>query len=463
MGFYAALNRPFDSVIDWRYLGSAVGLVDDSVGRTAGDRRRWSSRRWPSLALLVLMPLALLRLARVATRHRGGRCGWPSPLGAALGRSARCSACTRPPACRSPRPARPRVRLRPGEPDPLRAARPARLRPGGAGRPARVVRRPASCSPGCAARTCCSCSSRATAGSRSQDSDDGARRRPRSSTTAPAGSTRPASRSRSAFLTSPTFGAISWLAHSTLQSGLWVDSQQRYDVLVTSPRLHAQPGLRAGRLAHGQRRPGRHPRLAAGRVLPLRPALRLAQRRLPRARGSATRRCPTSTPSTRSTGSSSRRQHRRPVMAEIDLITSHAPWSRTPHMIDQAAVGDGSVFDGMPEQAPSETVHLALARPGAGGVRPVHRVLPDGARVVPRALRRRRHGAGLPRRPPAGPDRLRRATPTTTCRSRWSPRTRPCSAASTPGSWQPGSAPGPRRAGVADGRVPRPVPAAFGP
>ncbi len=43
--------------------------------------------------------------------------------------------------------------------------------------------------------------------------------------------------SRSAYLTSPTFGAVSWLAHSTLQSGLWVDSQQRYDQLVTSPRL----------------------------------------------------------------------------------------------------------------------------------------------------------------------------------------------------------------------------------
>ena len=41
---------------------------------------------------------------------------------------------------------------------------------------------------------------------------------------------------RSAFLTSPTFGALSWLAHATLQSGLWVDSQPRYDALVTSPR-----------------------------------------------------------------------------------------------------------------------------------------------------------------------------------------------------------------------------------
>ncbi len=50
------------------------------------------------------------------------------------------------------------------------------------------------------------------------------------------------------------------------------------------------------------------------------------------------------------------RTHRQPVMAEIDLVTSHAPWSRTPHLIDQADVGDGSVFEGMPEQAPSKKV-----------------------------------------------------------------------------------------------------------
>src|SRR5215204_7361850 len=35
--------------------------------------------------------------------------------------------------------------------------------------------------------------------------------------------------SRSAFLTSPTFAGISWLAHGTLQSGLWIDTQQRYN------------------------------------------------------------------------------------------------------------------------------------------------------------------------------------------------------------------------------------------
>src|SRR3712207_7434399 len=29
----------------------------------------------------------------------------------------------------------------------------------------------------------------------------------------------------------------SWLAHSTFQSGLWIDSQRRYDVLMRSDRL----------------------------------------------------------------------------------------------------------------------------------------------------------------------------------------------------------------------------------
>ncbi len=53
----------------------------------------------------------------------------------------------------------------------------------------------------------------------------------------PAAATPRAGASRSAFLTSPTFGAASWLAHSTLQSGLWVDSQQRYDQLLDADRL----------------------------------------------------------------------------------------------------------------------------------------------------------------------------------------------------------------------------------
>ncbi len=46
--------------------------------------------------------------------------------------------------------------------------------------------------------------------------------------------------------------------------------------------------------------------------------------------------------------------HRRPVFAEVDLISSHAPWSRTPRMVPDSAIGDGSVYDGMPATLPSE-------------------------------------------------------------------------------------------------------------
>ena len=53
LGFFEALDRPFDPVVDWRYLGPAVGLVVDSVGRTAGGRGRWSAAALLVLALLV--------------------------------------------------------------------------------------------------------------------------------------------------------------------------------------------------------------------------------------------------------------------------------------------------------------------------------------------------------------------------------------------------------------------------
>ncbi|MDQ1513292.1 MAG: hypothetical protein QOC59_1134, partial [Microbacteriaceae bacterium] len=42
--------------------------------------------------------------------------------------------------------------------------------------------------------------------------------------------------------------------------------------------------------------------------------------------------------------------HHAPVMAEIDLVSSHTPWTPLPRVVDWDAVGNGSVYDGMPEQ-----------------------------------------------------------------------------------------------------------------
>ena len=81
----------------------------------------------------------------------------------------------------------------------------------------------------------------------------------------------------------PTFGGISWLAHSTLQSGVWVDGQRRYDQLIASDRFTLSQAFKRAGLAHRQRRAVEQPGVAGGDgVLPLRPALRPAERRLPR-------------------------------------------------------------------------------------------------------------------------------------------------------------------------------------
>jgi hypothetical protein len=160
--------------------------------------------------------------------------------------------------------------------------------------------------------------------------------------------------SRSAYLTSPTFGAVSWLAHSTLQSGLWVNSQQRYDHLVTSPRL-TLTGL-FGRA--GWRTVADVP--ANNRDWPQGEFYDYDHVYDSRNVGYQGPRFGYPTMPDQYTLDAFHRlelapANRGPVMAEIDLITSHAPWSRTPRMISQSEVGDGSAYDGMPAQLPSET------------------------------------------------------------------------------------------------------------
>ncbi len=45
-------------------------------------------------------------------------------------------------------------------------------------------------------------------------------------------------------------------------------------------------------------------------------------------------------------------QHQ-PLMAEMDLVSSHWPWAPLPQMVDWNDVGDGSIFNPMPAQGHS--------------------------------------------------------------------------------------------------------------
>jgi hypothetical protein len=158
---------------------------------------------------------------------------------------------------------------------------------------------------------------------------------------------------KSAFLTSPTFGGISWLAHSTLQSGLWIDNQPNYDDVVSSDRFTLSDAFKRA----GWRTVGDVPSNGvnwkqgtsfyhydkiynAHNVGYLGPRFSYASmpdqytlahfRRMELAKPNHT-----------------------PVMAEIDLVSSHTPWAPLPRMIDWDTVGDGSVFASVPTLGPS--------------------------------------------------------------------------------------------------------------
>ncbi|WP_242653132.1 CDP-alcohol phosphatidyltransferase [Intrasporangium flavum] len=149
---------------------------------------------------------------------------------------------------------------------------------------------------------------------------------------------------RSAWLTSPTFGGFSWLAHSSIQSGLWVDSQQRYDQLVTTHRLtlshvFAGAGYRTVDVVPANRHDWPEGRDFYGYD-------KVWDARTLGYRGPGFGYAPM--PDQYTLSALDRLElapsPRPPVFAEVDLVTSHIPWAPLPRLVDWPSLGDGSVF-----------------------------------------------------------------------------------------------------------------------
>jgi len=352
MGFFATLDRPFNPLTDWAYLGHAEGLLGDSIGRDAAIASVVVGAVL-GLALLVIMTLSVLRLARFASRHHSRAIGAVTALGVVWIAFAVSGAL-----------------LVPGAPIASSSA---------AGLAYDQVRDIFSGLQDRKALT------KAIADDpwgdiagddlltrlRGKDVviafvESYGRVAVQDSTFSPqvdalldAGTQRLRAAgfsSRSAFLTSPTFGGISWLAHSTLQSGLWIDNQGSYNQLVESNRFtlssaFARAGWRTvgdvpsnqwdwpegASFYHydtiydsrnvGYRGPSfSYASMPDQYVLSAFQQLELAQ------------------------------PDHAPVMAEIDLVSSHTPWAPLPRMVAWSKVGDGSVFDGMPSQGESPDV-----------------------------------------------------------------------------------------------------------
>jgi phosphatidylglycerophosphate synthase len=157
---------------------------------------------------------------------------------------------------------------------------------------------------------------------------------------------------QSAWLTSPTFGGISWLAHSTLQSGLWVNSNQRYNELLASQRFTLSDAFKKAGWRTVADDPTDNPDWKAGTQFyhydQLYNQLNVGYRGpkfsfspMPDQYTLATFQRNELTPG------------HKPVMAEIDLTTSHIPWAPLPTMVPWNKVGNGSVFDPQPAESES--------------------------------------------------------------------------------------------------------------
>jgi hypothetical protein len=351
LGVSGALGRPFDPVVDWRYAGSAVDLLGDSIGRSQAD---WVAVGLVILvvALLVLIPLSVLRLTSVVDRHREGSrlvlasTGLVWALAAITG-----------------------TQLTAGIPvsstsETTLASDEVHLVYSGI-KDEEAFKKVAAVdaygdTPGSQLLTGLqgkdvllvfveSYGQVAVQGSSfSPQIDNLLDRSNRRLTHAGIAA-------KSAFLTSPTFGGISWLAHSTLQSGLWIDNQLRYDDLMSSGRLTLADAFKKAGWRTVSDVPADHLAWPAGTSFyhydQLYNSLNVGYS------GPHFSYAPVPDQYTLAKLQQLElaKRNRSPVMAEVDLVSSHTPWAPLPHMVAWSKLGDGSIFDDMAEQGQSPT------------------------------------------------------------------------------------------------------------
>jgi hypothetical protein len=167
--------------------------------------------------------------------------------------------------------------------------------------------------------------------------------------------------SRSAFLTSPTFGGASWLAHSTLLSGLWITNPQRYNNLLASNRLTLNLAARRA----GWRTVGVEP--AVTRAWPEGAFYRYNQLYTADNLGYRGPRFNFGSIPDQYVMSAFQRRERAapnhaPVMGEVVLLSGHSPWAPLPRLVDWDNIGDGSVYNGMPATGNSPSVVRSRVR-----------------------------------------------------------------------------------------------------
>jgi hypothetical protein len=148
---------------------------------------------------------------------------------------------------------------------------------------------------------------------------------------------------RSAFMTSPTVGGGSWLADSTMLSGVWVNNQQRYEDVAASNRLPLTGAFqRAGWTTVGVL-PGTTKDWSEGHYYDFDKLTTFEGLGYAGPKFAFDTMPDQYVLSVFQNQDMAPAQHN-PVMATVVLISSHAPWTPVPDLVDWNALGNGSGF-----------------------------------------------------------------------------------------------------------------------
>ncbi|OLF13866.1 hypothetical protein BLA60_01375 [Actinophytocola xinjiangensis] len=340
IGFNETLARPFDPIFDWTFLGPGVEFLHDSIGGVGADLVVVGAGAL-ALGVIVAMCWSVARLSRLVAAHQVRSAHTITVLGvvwmvcAAFGVqfAPQTPLAAHAAASAAYQDAR---QIRTGLLDPLRFAKEAadddfRHTPGSELLTALRGKDVVVAFVESYGRVAIQDSD--IAGEVRQVLDEGTER------LRAAGFD-----SRSAFLESSTSGGGSWFAHATLQSGLWINNQQRYDALTAGDRLTLSGAFRR----------------AGWRTVCVAPAI---TRAWPEGRFFgydkvydannvgyegpifAYSKMPDQYALAHFDRTERTATDRRPVMAELDLTSSHTPWVPLPTTLDWSEVDDGSSFE----------------------------------------------------------------------------------------------------------------------
>ena len=151
--------------------------------------------------------------------------------------------------------------------------------------------------------------------------------------------------SASTHLTSPIVGGQSWLAHSTLESGLWLPHQSYYDRLLATDRLTLTRAFRQ----RGHRTVAMKPAI----IMPWPEGQQFGFDTIYAANDMGYAGLPYNwvtmpdqyTMAAFERFERSKADREQPIFAQFSLISSHAPWTHIPPVVeDWSSIGDGAVF-----------------------------------------------------------------------------------------------------------------------